>query len=218
MPLSRHKGTPEHNIIQVPSILRRLRDRLGLRQMHVAPVLNEGLQAVLVVDDLQDGAYNRDVKACMGTIAVAGVAALFSSVWLSNAAGRNVVLRVRRFECHEQTLAAAVHQVIVLPQTAIVGTTPGNKTFQDGRDSGGPQAIPGVLKPTADLSGQAAAAFGDSNLVLAQQPALVPPIWDLENLVLPPGFAIGFQQTTANLAFRVNVWWDEMQIQTTTSG
>lgn len=42
----------EHNLIQAPELLRRLARRLGLRQAHVSPTLNEGVQAVILVDDV----------------------------------------------------------------------------------------------------------------------------------------------------------------------
>lgn len=44
----------EHNLIQAPELIRRLTKRLGLRQPHIAPTLNEGVQSVVVLDDLRD--------------------------------------------------------------------------------------------------------------------------------------------------------------------
>lgn len=41
----------EHNLIQNPDIIGRLAKLLGMRQAHVAPTLNEGIQAVVIVDD-----------------------------------------------------------------------------------------------------------------------------------------------------------------------
>lgn len=42
------------NLIQAPEILSRLTRKLGLRQMHIAPTLNEGVQAVVLLDDVSD--------------------------------------------------------------------------------------------------------------------------------------------------------------------
>jgi hypothetical protein len=42
----------EYNLIQRPDLLRRLTQRLGIRQMHVAPALSEGVQTVVVLEDL----------------------------------------------------------------------------------------------------------------------------------------------------------------------
>lgn len=40
------------NVIQAPEIIRRLRNRLGLVQAHITPTLNEGVQAVVLLDDM----------------------------------------------------------------------------------------------------------------------------------------------------------------------
>ena len=40
------------NVVQAPELLRRLTQRLGMRQAHVAPTLNEGIQAVVILDDI----------------------------------------------------------------------------------------------------------------------------------------------------------------------
>jgi len=42
----------EFNLIQAPEVLRKLAQRLGVRQAHITPTLNSGVQAVIVVDDL----------------------------------------------------------------------------------------------------------------------------------------------------------------------
>lgn len=43
------------NVIQAPELLLRLQRRLGLRQAHTTPTLNEGVQAVIVMDDISSG-------------------------------------------------------------------------------------------------------------------------------------------------------------------
>lgn len=48
------RGGAEHNLIQAPEINRRLTSRFGLRQGHVASSLGEGIQPVVVVDDLRE--------------------------------------------------------------------------------------------------------------------------------------------------------------------
>jgi hypothetical protein len=42
----------EHNLIQAPEILKRLADRFGMKQAHILPTLNEGVQAVVILDDV----------------------------------------------------------------------------------------------------------------------------------------------------------------------
>lgn len=53
----------EHNQIQSPELLARIAKLLGLRQHHVVPTVNEGLQCVVVVEDLSKSerasGYNR---------------------------------------------------------------------------------------------------------------------------------------------------------------
>lgn len=44
----------EFNLIQAPELIRRLTKRLGLRQPHITPSLNEGVQAVVILDDVRD--------------------------------------------------------------------------------------------------------------------------------------------------------------------
>lgn len=50
--LPRARPAPEHNVIQRPELVRQLQRFLGLRQAHVAPALNDGVQPVIVVGDL----------------------------------------------------------------------------------------------------------------------------------------------------------------------
>lgn len=71
----------EHNQIQSPELLARIAKLLGLRQHHVVPTVNEGLQCVVVVEDLSKSeratGYNRGVlqqlsiTASVATIATA---------------------------------------------------------------------------------------------------------------------------------------------------
>ena len=44
----------EHNLIQNPELLSRVAKLLGMRQAHVVPTLNEGVQAVVIVDDARN--------------------------------------------------------------------------------------------------------------------------------------------------------------------
>jgi len=44
----------EENLVQNPEIVARIAQLLGMRQAHVTPALNEGMQAVLIVGDTRD--------------------------------------------------------------------------------------------------------------------------------------------------------------------
>lgn len=44
----------ETNLIQAPELLQRLRKALGIRQAHITPSLNSGVQAVVILDDVSE--------------------------------------------------------------------------------------------------------------------------------------------------------------------
>lgn len=44
----------EYNLIQKPNLIRRLQTLLGMRQAHITPTLNEGVQAVVILADSSD--------------------------------------------------------------------------------------------------------------------------------------------------------------------
>lgn len=50
--LPRVRPAPEHNIIQNPELLQRAANRLGLRQSSIAPALADGVQLVVLLDDI----------------------------------------------------------------------------------------------------------------------------------------------------------------------
>jgi hypothetical protein len=52
---------PEFNLIQAPELLQRVRRALGLKQAHALSTLNEGVQAVVVIDDYARRAVPSDV-------------------------------------------------------------------------------------------------------------------------------------------------------------
>lgn len=54
---------PTHNLIQNPELIRRLAEGLGVRQAHVTPALNEGVQAVVLLDDLRGAGQLVDADA-----------------------------------------------------------------------------------------------------------------------------------------------------------
>lgn len=96
--LPRSRPSPEPNIIQRPELLRRLSTRLGIRQAHVAPALNEGVQPVVILDDLsQDPAttYKKAYWQWQGALlAVAGVS--YAGCFLLNPRDSLVDCRVTR--------------------------------------------------------------------------------------------------------------------------
>jgi hypothetical protein len=87
---------PEHNIIQRPELLRRLQQRMGMRQMHVAPAMNEGVQPVVILDDLTLVPSNV-VPTFLGTAYRIGTAAAYSCNVLHNPPGSGVIAKIKRW-------------------------------------------------------------------------------------------------------------------------
>lgn len=87
---------PEHNLIQRPELIRALANRLGLKQPHVLPAMNEGVQAVVVLDTLPAPQADQARIAARGNIAggVPDGATLMSCVGVWNRPGSAKVLRL----------------------------------------------------------------------------------------------------------------------------
>ena len=100
---------PERNLIQAPELLRRLSRVFGLRQMHIAPTLNEGIQATAIVADLTriETAPQRPVSALAFPTIGAANTALYLAV--RNDANSRVRCRFRR--CWIQILQGATGNV-----------------------------------------------------------------------------------------------------------
>lgn len=80
----------EHNLIQRPDLLRRLALGLGLRQPHITPALDEGVKAVVIMEDFREfpgtqrptvatGKTRQYVASCVGS-AAAGNETVFSFI------------------------------------------------------------------------------------------------------------------------------------------
>lgn len=98
--LPRVRPETEHNIIQNPEILRRMQQGLGMRQAHVAPVLGEGLQPVVIVEDLtraRDQEAIRWVMSAQLTTTSDTVNAYRSTADFLNPIGSGVRLRIKWF-------------------------------------------------------------------------------------------------------------------------
>lgn len=86
----------EFNLIQAPSLLRRLTKGLGLKQQHIAPALNEGVQAVVVVEDFSAIAYGETLrKNAHGFRANLTSDAGFISFVFINPASSGLIMRLR---------------------------------------------------------------------------------------------------------------------------
>jgi hypothetical protein len=88
---------PEHNLIQAPEKLRRLFNSLGIRQPHIAPTMNEGVQPVVILDDVRGGIPARE-EVVIGQALGLGTAGLAPAVALWNPPGTGRRLRLWAIE------------------------------------------------------------------------------------------------------------------------
>lgn len=87
------------NVIQAPEIIGRLRRRLGLVQGHVTPTLNEGVQAVVILDDVSTvDAPGAPLGYHAGNQSVAVPAGCYAmvSLWGGIVPGNTLTARLRR--------------------------------------------------------------------------------------------------------------------------
>jgi len=113
----RRAGSPEHNLIQSPEIIQRVRRALGLKQAHILPAMREGLQPVIIVEDLSQRHTGREATrhgfAGVGMQAP-GVSVLKFSIGSSATTVNRRIYRVRGF-------------VVSCDQTARSGTVCGHR-------------------------------------------------------------------------------------------
>lgn len=102
---------PEHNLIQAPELVRRLFRRLGVRQSHIAPTLNEGVQAVVVLEDLTDPLTQESSGATQHYSATSGFTpdTLFVAAFgLSLFGAQDTAAIIRRVVFDNQKIGASV--------------------------------------------------------------------------------------------------------------
>ncbi len=95
---------PEHNLIQRPDLGRSLQRMLGIRQPHIAPTLQEGVQPVVIVGDTRDVASTQlDGLWASGTLWLTGSppgsnVILNHVLWNPATSGVDLYIRVVRVE------------------------------------------------------------------------------------------------------------------------
>lgn len=94
----------EYNLIQAPELVRRLQRRLGIRQAHISPTLNEGVQTVVVMDDLTNQKSETQRFALGRGVGNDSAGGNLSTVGLWNAAGSGKRVRVISIVTEQQTL------------------------------------------------------------------------------------------------------------------
>lgn len=94
--LPRARPAPEHNIIQSPELLTRLSQRLGLRQAHITPALAEGVQAVVLLEDLTARTGQALPRFLASISPPGGLAAEKSTVIMINPVLSGRIIRLKR--------------------------------------------------------------------------------------------------------------------------
>lgn len=113
---------PERNVIQRPEILRRITRELGMRQAHVAPTLNEGIQAVVIAEDLTQVGSREVFRNTRGRQLRVSALTQQQHFTLRNPVGSGVVLYPRKLILQHAVGVGANVQVI-LGMTTIAGET-----------------------------------------------------------------------------------------------
>lgn len=117
-PPPRWPHPPEHNLIQRPDLLRALANRMGMKQAHVTPALNEGVQAVVVIDSLPAPQADSARVAARGNVSgsTGDAATLMSCVGVWNRPGSLYTLNLLDWRGYTEGIAA-VREVLASVQT-----------------------------------------------------------------------------------------------------
>jgi len=196
----------EYNLVQAPELIRRMARRLGIRQQHITPTLNEGVQAIVLLDDMTQQQSETQLYA-MGTgdgTAPDGVS-LFSSVGLFNPLGSGIKARVTNIRAgYISTLNSAILGQLCLGRPAAglpAGFTSsgGAKGFTDRTQTSAPSM---GFTVTQLIRGRAIDALGAGPMAVICQLSPVGPLlgqkWQYPEIRLPqlwlaPGDLLVFQ-------------------------
>ena len=109
--MPRERPAPETNIIQRPELIRSLQQRLGLRQAHIAPVLQEGVQPVIIMDSLLENARITSVPYMANALSVNDFGIAVAGFTMFNRAGSGRRIRVRRMHVRSFDVAPNVMNI-----------------------------------------------------------------------------------------------------------
>lgn len=101
---------PTHNLVQNPELIRRITNGLGLRQAHVTPAVNEGIQVVVIADDLRGGsvpsALDSSRFSCGTEQTRAGEDGHTAATQLRNPIDSKVIARVRSLRLQSNAMGS----------------------------------------------------------------------------------------------------------------
>jgi hypothetical protein len=172
------------NLIQAPEILLRLSRALGLRQAHVTPTLNEGVQAVVLIADVSRDPSAPIVQAYRsGAFSTVAAGLLFHSFNLCNPVGSGVRVRIISIEWSARITTGT--QIGVGPRFFVLPTSFSRATNPlDPSGSGRSKASP-IFQEGAGVS--APNDWLDEPVSLTPFPRIMRP----REMVLPPGLTVG---------------------------
>ena len=183
---------PEFNLIQNPSLIYRLQRYLGLRQAHVIPTLNEGLQAIVIVGDARD--YERGTEKIERP--VSGYTTLGNSgvdnPWhrLANPIGSGTIIRLQGLKTQP-----AAEVTLELLTVTVPLATPGVSRF----------GFITNLSPSGVITTAAVAGLGTPH---TRRYLGLSDSWEAP-FVLPPGFALNFALNVTATGSTVTWDWTE---------
>jgi hypothetical protein len=123
--LTRGAG-PEHNIIQNPALSRSIQQLTGTRQAHVAPVMGDTVQPVVIADDVRDYPAAARPQTCAAFASVNGDGINpTAGIMLINPSASNVILRMLQLSVYAQTVAGDISWALSDTDTLGLGLAPG---------------------------------------------------------------------------------------------
>ncbi|HKW42523.1 MAG TPA: hypothetical protein VJN39_14840 [Gemmatimonadales bacterium] len=197
---NRQTGGAEHNLIQRPDLLARLRVALGMRQMHVAPALNEGVQPVVIVADVSReptqaahlGYYGGNASGSPG-----GAGPQYSAVALVNEATSGVRARIQSVTVWTNTGTEAVSgyfHTAALTHAALGIRSP------TGPMEGNVQLIAANNRDVVTRGGLIDSATFPPGALISLMWAFpftnAPFVWRPANVIIPPGLGLILQADT----------------------
>jgi hypothetical protein len=202
----------EYNILQNPDLIRRLQRRTGIRQAHIAPALNEGVQTVIILDDLTQQRSDTILYATGVRSSGAGDGVSNPIVGLLNPVGSHTIARVLFARGNTVSAGSPIALLLLgtpinpLPAGVLVNGTAGR--YQDVAQV----TVNTVLKM---LSGKATqTALDNVNVRLAGAfdpiPGATQPIAEIncrdQQFSLPPGAAFIVQHSGVAVTDNLNNW------------
>ena len=200
----------DRNLIQNPELLLRLRRGLRIRgERTVTPTLNNGVQAVVVIEDLTKVKLRVDelfAGVAVNTVAVAGQSGV---AMLANPVGSGMLIRPIKTRVHHGGAWTANFQRDVALATALEGVPLHGRAAEFYFNPGGSRVV-GLVRAGTSLG---LTGVGSDTLVRTDDTLTGWSQWDWDvHLVLYPGDALAIISIPVNFPFNTSWTWREEQL------